>query len=122
MVFAAFASAAVLAAAPAAAEDAFMVTYHVERAPSEALSLDACTDLIERQAQEAGYRVAVSRFEGQLGVVSGGPGAGGAFVSHCIAVDDKTVSVVQGLDYSTAKGPVGAFADRVHKALVDAGK
>ncbi|MGX5720425.1 DUF6180 family protein [Shinella zoogloeoides] len=114
-------AATILAALPAAAaDDPFMITYHVERTASDALSLDACTDLIEQQAQGAGYRVIVNRFEGQLGVISGGPAAGGSFISHCISVDDKTVSVIQGLDYKSTKGPVGDFADRVHRALLDA--
>lgn len=116
----AFVVVSVLSMAPAAAADGpFMITYHVERTPANALSLDRCTTFIEGEAQEAGYRVVVSRHEGQLAVISGGPDAGGSFVSHCIAVDDKTVSVIQGLDYSSAKGPVGDFADRVHKGLVE---
>ena len=105
----------------AAAED-FMITYHVERTPSKVLSLDECTDLLERQAKAAGYRVAVDRHAGQLGVVSGGPERGGSFIAHCIAVDEKTVSVIQGLDYAPAKGPVGAFADRAHDALMAVAK
>jgi len=120
---AAMAFASALSMVPAAAaDDPFMITYHVERTPAAVLSLDDCTRFIEQQAQEAGYRVAVSRHEGQLGVISGGPATGGSFISHCISVDDKTVSVVQGLDYSSAKGPVGAFADRVHEGLLEAGK
>ena len=112
--------ASVLSVVPAIAADGpFMITYHVERTPANALSLDDCTKFIEGQAQEAGYRVVVSRHEGQLAVISGGPDAGGSFISHCIAVDDKTVSVIQGLDYSSAKGAVGDFADHVHKGLLD---
>ncbi len=115
--------AALLGAAPAAwANDPFMITYHVERTPAAALSLDQCTDMIESQARTAGYSVVVNRYTGQLGIVSGGPSSGGAFISHCIAVDDKTVSVIQGLDYAPAKGPVGDFADRVHEALMAAAK
>jgi hypothetical protein len=114
----AFASA--LSVVPATAADGpFMITYHVERTPANALSLDDCTNFIEGQAQKAGYRVVVNRHERQLAVISGGPEAGGSFVSHCIAVDGKTVSVIQGLDYSSAKGAVGDFADRVHKELLD---
>ena len=104
----------------AAADDDFKVTYHVERTASKLISLDQCTDLIERLAKEAGYRVAVSRHPGQLGVISGGSAGSGSFISHCISVDDKTVSVIQGLDYGSQKGPVGEFADRTHQALISA--
>jgi hypothetical protein len=104
----------------AAADDDFKVTYHVERTSSKLMSLDQCTDLIERLAKEAGYRVDVSRYPGQLGVISGGSAGSGSFLSHCISVDDKTVSVIQGLDYGPQKGPVGEFADRTHQALIAA--
>lgn len=103
---------------PAAANDDFEITYHIERTPSRSMSLDQCMDMIEREARAAGYRIVINKHPGQLGVISGGPVKGGSFVSHCIVVDDKTVSVIQGLDYSPRKGAVGAFADRVHQALI----
>lgn len=46
----------------------------------------------------------------------------GAFVVQCIAVDDKTVSVVQGIDYAQRKDLLGAFADRVQAAILQAAK
>lgn len=54
--------------------------------------------------------------------MSGGADKRGAFVVQCIAVDDKTVSVVQGIDYSQRKGPLGAFVDEVQAALLKAAK
>lgn len=109
-------SAALLAAAPAAADD-FQVTFHVDRVPTTQLSLDACTNTIEQAAKTAGYRAIVKRYPGQLGTVSAGPDKGGSFLAHCIVVDDKVVTVIQGFDYSDRKGPLGEFADNVRKSL-----
>lgn len=42
----------------------------------------------------------------------GGLEGRGAFIVQCIAVEDTTVSVVQGVDYQGPKGALGELADR----------
>ncbi len=106
-----------------AASDPFHVAYNVERADASKLSTDTCAEIAQREAGDYGYVHAVDRTPGQLIVVSGGPADGGAsFLVYCIAVDNKTAYVVQGIDYSRQKSSAGALADRVHKALLEAGK
>ena len=71
-------------------------------------------------AKGAGLSATVTAFPGQLVTVSGGETGKGAFVVQCITVDDKTVSVVQGIDYRQEKGPLGAFADQLAQDLAAA--
>ena len=89
---------------------------------------DGVTRFIETNADEtvadaakgAGLSATVTAFPGQLVTVSGGETGKGAFVVQCITVDDKTVSVVQGIDYRQEKGPLGAFADQLAQDLAAA--
>ena len=87
--------------------------------------------MIERYAKSANYRVAVNRYPGQLGTIIAGPevgpgiGApakGGSFIAYCAIVDDKTISVIQGIDYTPEKGSVGKFSDIVNDAVLAARK
>lgn len=108
--------AAISLPALAAAND-FSLTYHVERFQTSALGLEDCANTAAGQAASAGLAVGVTNVPGQLSTVSGGATSSGAFVVQCIAVDDKTVAVVQGIDYRQSKGPLGQFADQVFAAL-----
>ena len=104
--------------APVLAQDAdFALTYHVERTPAADLSIDTCGSVVTDAAERAGLRAGSQRFPEQLVTVSGGAEGTGAFVVQCIAVDDKTVTVVQGIDYSRQKGTIGAFADDAFEAV-----
>ncbi|WP_347137648.1 DUF6180 family protein [Paracoccus sp. SSK6] len=105
---------------PVLAEDDFFLTYHVERMLSDDLSLEECSSAVERAAGQADLTSRIDDYPGQLAVVTGGTKGVGAFVVQCIAVDDRTVTVVQGMDYRQAKGDLGRFADRVHSELLDA--
>lgn len=110
-------------AAPAAAQnDDFNLTYHVDRTPAAGLSIEACGQAVTRAARQAGLAVTAQRYPGQLVLVKGGRRGVGAFVAQCIAVDGKTVSVVQGIDYRAQKGAMGSFADRAHAAIKAATK
>jgi len=109
--------------AQAGPSDIFNVTYHVERAEASKLSLDRCAEIAQQGAADTGYVSSADRHPGKLIVVSGGPAEGGAsFLAYCIAVDGKTASVVQGIDYRRQKSTAGALADRVHGSLVEASK
>ncbi|MFE0014855.1 DUF6180 family protein [Mesorhizobium sp. NPDC059054] len=106
-----------------AASDTFHVAYNVERADASKLSIDTCAEIARQEAGDFGYVHSVDRTPGQLIVVSGGPAEGGAsFLVYCIAVDNKTAYVVQGIDYRRQKSDAGKLADRVHKALLEASK
>lgn len=112
-----------LLATSAMAAQEFSLEYRVERRSAADLSLDRCADIAGREAEAVGYSRKVQRYPNQLAVVSGGPsGGGGSFVVYCIAVDDKTVQLVQVIDYQNRTGPAAAFADRVHRALLAAGR
>lgn len=107
--------------APAFAQEVdFNLTYHVERTPAAQLSIETCGDTVAKAAGQAGLSANVAAFPGQLVTVSGGATGKGAFVVQCIAVDDKTVSVVQGIDYQQEKGALGAFADQLAQAMAAA--
>jgi len=111
------------AIAPAMAADGdFSLQYHVERTLSTDLDLDQCIDAVKSGASDAGYRMSTDRYEGKLGVISGGPKQGGSLIAYCIVVDDKTVSVIQGLDYDAGSRSVSNVADRIHDALLAKGK
>ncbi|MGN6764108.1 MAG: DUF6180 family protein [Rhizobiaceae bacterium] len=106
-----------------AASDQFNVAYNVERVDASRLSRDKCADIAQREADGNGYVHSVDRTPGKLAVVSGGLAQGGAsLLVYCIAVDDHTAYVVQGIDYQPEKGNAGALADRIHEALVEASK
>ncbi|KQT52103.1 MULTISPECIES: DUF6180 family protein [unclassified Aureimonas] len=96
--------------APAQTAD-FNLTYHVERTPAAKLSIETCGAEVQKAAGEAGLTADVRSFPGELVTVSGGAEGSGVFVVQCIAVDDTTVSVVQGIDYRNEKGLLGSFAD-----------
>lgn len=105
-------------ASPALAENSdFSLTYHVERTPGGKLSLESCGEVLVSAAEEAGLQVGSQAYPGQLVVVSGGIEGKGAFVAQCIAVNDMTVTVVQGIDYRPQKGVLGSFADKAFDAL-----
>jgi hypothetical protein len=104
--------------APAHAQnDDFHLAYHVERTPSEKLSIETCGSVVAAAAQKVGLSAGSQNFPGQLVLVSGGLKGKGAFVVQCISVEDITVSVVQGIDYSQQKGALGNFADNVYEEL-----
>lgn len=105
-----------------AQDNNFNVTYHVERTPTSRLSLDTCGGVVTKAAQRAGLRASSQGTPGKLVTVVGGSASSGTFVVHCIAVDDKTVSVVQGIDYQPQKGALGKFADQAFAALKAAAK
>ena len=107
----------------ATAAQEFSLEYRVERRSAADLSLDTCADIARREAAAVGYSQSVQRFPNQLAVVSGGPrGGGGSYVVYCITVDDKTVQLVQVMDYQNRAQPAAEFADRVHKALLATGR
>jgi hypothetical protein len=111
------------AAGLAQAAETFNVAYHVERVDAAKLSIDRCAEIVQREAGDQGYLYAVDRTPGKLTVLSGGPRRGGAsLLVYCIAVDGKTVHVVQGIDYQGRKGEAGGLADRIHQALLEAGR
>lgn len=95
----------------------FNVTYHVERTPAAQLSIETCGKAVVEIATKAGLHTATQSYPGQLVTVSGGAEGSGAFIAQCIAVDDKTVSVVQGIDYRPHKGALGEFADQAFAAV-----
>lgn len=105
-------------AVPATAQDAdFNLTYHVERTPAAQLSIEDCGQAVVDAATQAGLRNTTQSYPEQLVTVSGGEDSVGAFVVQCIAVDDTTVSVVQGIDYRQQKGALGTFADQAFAAV-----
>lgn len=110
------------AISPALAADDFNLTYHVERSDADKLSLDDCAAVAEKEAGIAGYAIAAQRFPGQLVVLSGGTPRVGALTVYCIAVEDKTVSVVQGTDYTGKKGRLAELADAIHLGMTKAAK
>lgn len=95
----------------------FNLTYHVERNAAAELSIEDCGDAAVDAAGKAGLETSVQSFPDQLVTVTGGTQGSGAFVVQCIAVDDKTVSVVQGIDYRSSKGALGQFADQAFEAI-----
>lgn len=116
-------TAALLAASPALAQEAdFHLAYHVERTPAASLDLQGCAAVARSAAEAAGYRAALSDYPGQLAVISGGKTNVGTFVVQCIAVENVTVSVIQGIDYRQTKGQMGEFADRLHRQMMAARK
>jgi hypothetical protein len=105
-------------ALPALAQDTdFNLTYHVERTPRASLSIETCGKIASKTATAAGLSADVQTFPGQLVVVRGGDEGRGAFIVQCIAVENTTVSVVQGIDYQGPKASLGAFADEAHAAV-----
>ena len=103
---------------PASAQGAeFSLTYHVERTPAARLSIETCGNAVTRTAQQAGLSADSQSFPGQLVTVRGGAEGRGAFVAQCIAVENTTVSVVQGIDYRAQKGALGEFADQAFAAV-----
>ncbi|TWS96314.1 DUF6180 family protein [Reyranella sp. CPCC 100927] len=100
----------------------FNLTYHVERTPAARLSIETCSNAVAQTARQAGLRVDVKNYPGQLATVVGGRDGSGAFVAQCIAVDGTTVSVIQGIDYRKQKGSLGEFADRAFEAVKAATK
>ncbi|MCE4222939.1 hypothetical protein HCU64_04175 [Methylobacterium sp. C25] len=105
-------------AQPASAADDFTFDYRIERASAAKLSIDTCAEITKRTTQAPGYVQSVNREAGKLVTITGGPAAGGsAFIVHCIASDDKTVYVVQALDYRGRKTEAAAFADKIRDAL-----
>lgn len=103
---------------PVLAQNAdFNLTYHIERTPSARLSIETCGNAVAQAARQAGLRADVQSFPGQLVSVRGGTEGSGAFVVQCIAVENTTVSVVQGIDYQGSKGSLGTFADQAFAAV-----
>lgn len=97
----------------AQAQDAdFNLTFHIERTPAAQLSIETCGSTVSSAAQQAGLSSTQQVFAGQLVSVSGGKDGVGTFIVQCIAVDQTTVSVVQGIDYQAQKGAIGEFADQ----------
>ncbi|MGV2981181.1 DUF6180 family protein [Camelimonas sp. ID_303_24] len=105
-----------------AADGDFGLEYRVERAEASRLSLDQCARVVEQAASQAGYRVSIDRYPGQLAVIAGGPPQGGwSYTVYCIAVDQKVAHVVQGISYRPG-GNVAGFVNRVHAALLKAAR
>lgn len=115
-IFIAFASFAVGGPGHAQSAD-FNLTFHVERTPARELSTEACAAAISSTADQAGLRRDLQTFPGQLVTVHGGTEGVGAFIVQCIAVEQATVSVIQGIDYGSQKGRMGAFADAAFNAV-----
>lgn len=113
----------ICSAVPVFAQNAdFNLTYHVERTPKTRLSIETCGKVVVDLAQRAGLRANVQKFPGQLVVIKGGDQGRGAFVVQCIAVENTTVSVVQGIDYQGPKASLGDFADKANAAVKAAAK
>ncbi|WP_294300611.1 DUF6180 family protein [uncultured Sphingomonas sp.] len=118
MIAAAILASGLTLSSSAMAQDAdFSLTYHVERTPAARLSIDACAQAVTKVARQARLPVSAQRYPGQLVLVKGGQRGVGAFITQCIAVDGKTVSVVQGIDYRAQRGAMGNFADRAFAAI-----
>jgi len=100
----------------------FTLTYHVERFSSASADLQTCGSIAEQAARKAGFSVSVQHYPGQLVMVSGGARGHGVFTVQCLAAEQLTVSVVQGIDYQQSKGALGDFADATHAAMLDAWK
>lgn len=98
----------------------FNVTYHVERTPAAQLSIETCGQVVTETAAAAGLGSASQTYPGQLVTVTGGQDGRGGFIVQCIAVDDTTVTVVQGIDYQPQKAGLGAFADQAFAAVLAA--
>lgn len=81
----------------------FNLTYHVERTPEAALDIETCGAVVEKAAAKVGLDANVQSFPGQLVLVSGGKEGRGVFTVQCIAVENMTVSVVQGSTTATRK-------------------
>lgn len=54
----------IVASAPAFANDDFQLTDHIERNLAASLGVDGCAELVEREANRAGFRAGAQRFEG----------------------------------------------------------
>jgi len=96
----------------------FNLTYHVERFANAKLSLVECGAVVENTAKSGGFSVNTQQFPDQLVIVSGGAEGKGVFTAQCIAVNDVTVTVLQGIDYREKKSELGALADRLHGAIL----
>jgi len=108
--------------AAGAADGDFNLEYRVERADASRLSLDQCARVVEQAASQAGYRVSVDRYPGQLAVIAGGPQQGGwSYTVYCIAVDQKVAHVTQGVGYRPGNN-AASFVNRVHAALLKAAR
>lgn len=105
-----------------AQSDDFNLTYHVERTPEAALDIETCGAVVEKTAVKSRLDASVQNFPEQLVLVSGGKEGRGVFTVQCIAVENMTVSVVQGIDYRNQKGSLGQFADSVQAAIMAAKK
>lgn len=95
----------------------FNVTYHVERTPAAQLSIETCGKVVTEAAASAGLGSTSQSYPGQLVTVTGGEEGRGGFIVQCIAVEETTVSVVQGIDYGPQKGSLGEFADQAFAAV-----
>lgn len=120
--FLALAVTATAAVSTAAQAENFFLTYHVERFASTSLGLEACAGAASLAASAAGMQAQSQNVEGQLITVQGGQTDVGSFVVQCIAVGDQTVSVVHGIDYGAAPGPLQAFANAAFEAIKSAAK
>jgi hypothetical protein len=96
----------------------FNLTYHVERFPNAQVDLVECGAVVEKTAKSAGFSVNTRQFPNQLVMVSGGEEGKGVFTAQCIAVNDVTVTVLQGIDYRATKGELGALADQLQRAIL----
>lgn len=100
----------------AVAADDFSLDYTVERTPATRLSLENCAAAIKRGAEASNYTTRPQQERPTLAVyVAGPPEDGGAVVAYCIQAGDKTVYVVQTLDYS---GPTSAVSASVKDRIV----
>lgn len=112
----AMAVAASLSFSGIAAADDFSLAYSVERTPATRLSMENCSAAIKRAAEISNYTTRVQQEHPTLTVyVAGPPEDGGAVVAYCIQAGDKTVYVVQTLDYS---GPTSTVSTQVKDRIV----
>lgn len=118
IVFGSLGAIAALTSQLAAQSPNFNLTYHVERFPNAKVSLVECGAVVEKTAKSAGFSVNTQQFPNQLVIVSGGAEGKGVFTVQCIAVNDVTVTVLQGIDYRANKGELGALADQLQRAIL----
>ena len=87
----------------------FGLDYSVERVAASSLSVAQCAATIQQAANAAGYVARVDQDQTTLALhVSGPRGGGRALVAYCIEAGDRTVYVVQALDYDGPGNPLSA--------------
>lgn len=105
------------------ANSRFGLGYNVERFEASRFSIDRCLATVEAASGSLGFVAAARKVHpGELAVFASGPrNGGGSLTVYCMAVGDKTASIVQVLDYSQRDSAAAQrTAETVHRALLRA--